>query len=81
MRDFKWYRKLKGGKWWYVQAYGFRDEYFWFHESECDYFPEHDGFHMDDTATAYWGSWFSYERCHSYYGDKDMENNPTEDWS
>ncbi len=80
MRNFKWYRKMKGGKWWYVRSYRFEEEYFWFHETECDEFPEHDGLFMDNVSTAYWGSWLSYDRGHSYIGWEYMENTPTENW-
>ncbi len=81
MRNFKEYRKFRGGKWWYVRNYeSNQEEYFWFHESECSDFPEFDGLFMDDISTAYWDSWFSYDRGHSYYGWKGMEESPTEDW-
>lgn len=78
MRNFKWYRKFKGGKWFYVRHWYNTEDFFWFHESECPEYPEYDGLFMDDMSTAYFG--WGYDRSHPYYGWKDMETTPTEQW-
>ncbi|HDG1611301.1 TPA: hypothetical protein PFD71_003191 [Vibrio cholerae] len=78
LTNFKWYRKSQGGKWWLVKSYDNPHTKFWISEKYAPSFPEFDGLFMEDIGCAYWDSWFSYERGHSFYGWPHMENDPTE---
>lgn len=78
LRNFKWYRKMKGGKWWWVK-HDFRKttpEYYWMWSGDTISFPEWDGLYSDDTGSFSTKSGFY---C-PYYGWEDMQNTPTESY-
>lgn len=76
LRNFKWYRKMKRGKWWYVKHYDSLNyiKKLWMHDTDTVDFPESDGLIMDNIGFFYIRRGVGF----SFYGWRGMQETPTE---